>query len=77
MAADISLVDCFSEKPPSAYFDESNSDKTGVRHDYGNLYDWLFASLLFQNGMQPLRVLEIVLLCLVKAVGTLLQRCRL
>ena len=54
-----SLVDCFSEKPPSAYLDESNSDKTGVRHDYGNLYDWLFSSLLFQNDMQPIRVLEI------------------
>jgi hypothetical protein len=59
MASNISLVDCFAEKRPSAYFDESNSDKTGVRHDYGNLYDWLFSSLLFQNGMQPIRVLEI------------------
>ncbi len=59
MDSNVSLIDCFSEKPPSAYFDESNSDKTGVRHDYGNLYDWVFASLLFQNGMQPIRVLEI------------------
>lgn len=59
MASETSLVDCFSEKPPSAYFAESNSDKTGVRHNYANLYDWLFASLLFQNGMQPIRVLEI------------------
>ncbi len=59
MASDISLVDCFSEKPPSAYFAESDSDKTGIRHNYTNLYDWLFASLLFQNGMKPIRVLEI------------------
>lgn len=59
MALKTSLVDSFSEKPPSAYLDESNSDKTGARHDYGNLYDWLFSSLLFQNGMQPIRVLEI------------------
>lgn len=59
MASELSLVEHFSQKPPSAYFDESNSDKTGVRHDYGNLYDSLFASLLFQNGMQPIRVLEI------------------
>ena len=59
MASEMSLVDCFSEKPPSAYLAESNSDKTGVRHNYANLYDWLFSSLLFQNGMQPIRVLEI------------------
>ena len=59
MALETSLVDCFSEKLPSAYLDESNSDKTGARHDYGSLYDWLFSSLLFQNGMQPIRVLEI------------------
>ena len=59
MASELSLVDCFAEKPPSAYFAESNSDKTGVRHNYANLYDWLFASLLFQNGMKPIRVLEI------------------
>ena len=59
MTLERSLVDCFSEKPPSAYLDESNSDKTGIRHDYGNLYDWLFSSLLFQNDMQPIRVLEI------------------
>ena len=59
MASALSLVDCFSQKRPSAYLNESNSDKTGVRHDYGNLYDWLFSSLLFQNGMQPIRVLEI------------------
>ncbi len=59
MSLEKSLVECFAEKPPSTYFDESNSDKTGVRHDYGNLYDWLFSSLLFQNDMQPIRVLEI------------------
>ena len=59
MDSKISLIDSFLQKPPSAYFDESNSDKTGVRHDYGNLYDWLISSLLFQNGMQPIRVLEI------------------
>lgn len=59
MSLEKSLVECFAEKPPSAYFDESNSDKTGVRHDYSRLYDWLFSSLLFQNEMQPIRVLEI------------------
>ena len=59
MASEMSLVDCFSKKPPSVYLTESNSDKTGVRHNYTNLYDWLFASLLFQNGMKPIRVLEI------------------
>lgn len=59
MSVEKSLVECFSEKPPSVYFSESNSDKTGVRHNYANLYDWVIASLLFQNGMQPIRVLEI------------------
>jgi len=49
----------FSETLPSKYISKTSSDKTSiVIHDYSDLYDMVFGTLLFLHGA-PLKVLEI------------------